>query len=50
MVGHGKVERDASRLEADQENLHSGVGLKGLEDLKKSKEIQQNQKTKNCHA
>jgi len=37
MVGHGKVERDASRLEADQENLHSGVGLESLENLIKKK-------------
>ena len=35
MVRNGKVERDASRLEADEEHLHPGVGLEGLEDLMK---------------
>jgi len=37
MVGDGEVERHASRLETDEENLHSGVGLESLENLIKKK-------------
>lgn len=34
VVGDRKVKRHASGLEADEEHLYSGIGLKRLENLK----------------
>ena len=45
MVGNGEVERHASRLEADEEHLHSGVGLKSLKDLTEKQDSE-----RHCHA